>query len=64
MTKFHYNNSIPTNVYYNNQVVNKVFYTDADGNNTEVWPLTPSVPTTSIGTTLTFVDVVADKDPT
>tara|TARA_B100001248_G_scaffold234432_1_gene196542 strand:- start:376 stop:1008 length:633 start_codon:yes stop_codon:yes gene_type:complete len=61
MTKFHYNNSIPTNVYYNNQVVNKVFYTDADGNNTEVWPLTP---TTSIGTTLSFVDVVADKDPT
>ena len=42
MTKFHYNGSIPTNVYYNNQVVSKVFYTDANGNNTEVWPLTPS----------------------
>ena len=42
MTKFHYNNGVPTNVYYNNQVVNKVFYTDANGNNTEVWPLTPS----------------------
>jgi hypothetical protein len=42
MTKFHYNNNVPTNVYYNNQVVNKVFYTDANGNNTEVWPLTPS----------------------
>jgi hypothetical protein len=42
MTKFHYNGSVPTNVYYNNQVVNKVFYTDANGNNTEVWPLTPS----------------------
>jgi len=42
MTKFHYNGSVPTNVYYNNQVVNKVFYTDANGINTEVWPLTPS----------------------
>jgi len=42
MTKFHYNGSVPTNVYYNNQVVNKVFYTDANGNNIEVWPLTPS----------------------
>lgn len=42
MTKFHYNNIIPTTIKYNNQVVNKVFYTDANGNNTEVWPLTPS----------------------
>tara|TARA_B100001093_G_scaffold433222_1_gene430045 strand:- start:495 stop:1130 length:636 start_codon:yes stop_codon:yes gene_type:complete len=63
MTKFHHNNSVPTNVYYNNQVVNKVFYTDADGNNTEVWPLTPAAPTTSIGTTLAAVNVFADPDP-
>ena len=42
MTKFQYNTGVPTSVYYNNQVVNKVFYTDANGNNTEVWPLTPS----------------------
>ena len=61
MTKFHYNGSVPTNVYYNNQVVNKVFYTDADGNNTEVWPLTPAAPTTSIGTTLTSVDVTSNR---
>tara|TARA_B100001057_G_scaffold377655_1_gene382915 strand:- start:7789 stop:8457 length:669 start_codon:yes stop_codon:yes gene_type:complete len=65
MTKFHYNNGVPTNVYYNNQVVNKVFYTDANGNNTEVWPLTPATPTTpvapttSIGTALTEVEVTS-----
>jgi hypothetical protein len=39
MTKFHYNTNIPSNVYYNNASVNKVFYVDANGIETEVWPL-------------------------
>ena len=60
MTKLQFNSTVPNNVYYNNQSVNKVFYVDPNGVQTEVWPLTP---TTSIGTILTNVSVVADKDP-
>ena len=57
MTKLQFNSTVPNNVYYNNQSVNKVFYVDPNGVQTEVWPLTP---TTSIGTTLTNVSVVAN----
>ena len=59
MTNFRYNTNVPEAVRFNGLTVNKVFYVDSNGDQTEVWPLTP---TTSIGTTLTFVDVVADKD--
>ena len=61
MTKLQFNSTVPNDIYYNNQSVNKVFYVDPNGVQTEVWPLTPTV---SVGTTLTFVKVVAKIDTT